>query len=126
MIKKLKDNKTLVLEDQINHEPKSSNINIAKNKNVDKIYAFHYAIDGNKILLPENIHKVVEKIIEPNNYLVKKIIKSQSNYLRLSIKSSVPEGKIIKAIKALEIILEVKVNRIKLAPNKSLKKAKTK
>lgn len=81
----------------------------------------HFAVDSNQLIVPKDIHRIVYTFLGIGTYSVKRIIKSHSQYIRLSILRSVPETIIKDAILRLRILLEAKVKRLKLTANKDLK-----
>ena len=112
--KELDELKIKLADDKVNLQIKK-----LRDESLKNINCRHFAIDSNRFLKPEDIHRIVKPIMGIDNYKVKRIIKSYSNYLRLSFKKSVDKDIAVKTITALRVHFDAKIKELSLKVNKT-------
>lgn len=134
MLNLREDQKAQVLEDKKVNEPHLS-LNISETKNglkkfkssesqpigLNRSNCDHYVLDSHAILSKKMIHENVSKILEKHLFKVSRIKKTHSDYIRLSISFDAGVETRNKVLKSLKYLNSLKIKKLKMRPNNSLK-----
>ena len=131
MLSRREDQKAQVLEDKKVNEPhynhdkevvlnesnKKFKLSISQPKDLDRSNCDHYALDSNSILRLRDVYRPLVNILEKGKFKVRRIKKSRTEYIRLSISHTVNSETKERALRSLKTFLRLKIKKLKMRPN---------